>query len=227
MRRRSTTLCRAKYLTVPQTSRPRGWRAVLTEAGRFYPGQGRHPEPQPEPAESIGSPEGTGERRRAGRPRNAPDQPGSVLDLATIHSIVKDDPRFNVPATVAKRLRLKTNVSHVQAGGRGALRGEDHAGAGRDPPRDGNRSEGSLGEDTRATGEVYGFYANFETVGSQIEVAQKEENHVIKPVELDREGPMLISLAMLREPLASATPNWVTLPARAASNTFESARNDT
>jgi len=41
----------------------------------------------------------------------------------------------------------------------------------------------------------YGLYANFETVGSEIEVVQKEENHLIKPIDLDREGPMLISLA--------------------------------
>ena len=49
----------------------RGWRAVLTEAGRFYRDHGRYPEPpKPEPAETIDPPEGTGARSRPGRPRN-------------------------------------------------------------------------------------------------------------------------------------------------------------
>ena len=79
------------------------------------PGPRPLPEPpKPEPAKPIDPPEGTGGRRRPGRPRNVPDEPGSVPDGATVRRMAREDPRFNVPAPVAKPLRLKTNVMYKQ-----------------------------------------------------------------------------------------------------------------
>jgi len=170
------------------------WRAVLTEAGRFYRDHGRYPEPpKPEPAETIDPPEGTGGRRRPGRPRNVPDQPGSVPDLATVRRIAHD-PRFNVPAPVAKRLRLKTNVMYKQEV---VVRFEVKITRVQVATRyvTATDQEAAAEKIREQLEKPYGFYANFETVGSEIEVVQKEENHAVKPVELDREGPMLISLA--------------------------------
>lgn len=67
--------------------------AVLTEAGRFYLDLGRYPEPpKPEPAETIDPPEGTGGASPPGRPRNVPDQPVSLPDLATVRRIARTIP---------------------------------------------------------------------------------------------------------------------------------------
>ena len=172
-----------------------GWRAVLTEAGRFYRDHGRYPEPpKPEPAKTIDAPVGTGGRRRPGRPRDVTDEPGSVPDSATVRRMARDDPGFNVPAPVAKRLRLKTNVMYKQEV---VVRFEVKITRVQVATRyvTATDQEAAAEKIREQLEKPYGFYANFETVGSQIEVVQKEENHAIKPVELDREGPMLISLA--------------------------------
>lgn len=172
-----------------------GWRAVLTEAGRFYLDHGRYPEPpKPELAESVDPPEGTGGRRPPGRPRKVPDQPGSDPDLGTVRRIVKADPRFRVPATVAKRLRLRTNVMYRQEV---VVRFEAKITRVQVATRyvTATDQEAAAEKIREQLEKPYGLYANFETVGSEIEVVQKEENHLIKPIELDREGPMLISLA--------------------------------
>lgn len=179
-----------------------GWRASMTEKGAECLRLRRYPLPEP-PNDTVeldlGAPKETTPRKRRDRPstgaRVVVSANGEALDAEVVRRILATDPRFNVPASVQKKLKLNKDVvykqevdmkfevkiTRVQVATRYVTATDQEAAA----------------EKIRAQMEEnpYRMYANYETVGTEIEVTRVEEQRTVTPLQIDREGPLLISLA--------------------------------
>lgn len=192
---RAVGLANRKLVTV--TRGKAGWRASITTAGEFYLKHGRYEPPPPtpvkDPPQATRSGGVTEVLARGVRKSGAP-LPKPLMESETVQRILKADQRFRVPAAARSKLNLRRHViykqettmrfqvriTRVQVATRNVTATDPEAAAAK------------LREELD---KPYGLYASWETVGSEIEVIQAEEVRNITPVNLTREGPMLIALS--------------------------------
>lgn len=162
----------------------------------------RYPLPEP-PHDTVeldlGAPKETTLGKRRGRSsretRVVVSANGGALDADVVRRILAADPRFNVPASVQKKLKLNKDVvykqevdmkfevkiTRVQMATRYVTATDQEAAA--------EKIRAQMEEDPCR------MYANYKTVGTEIEVTRVEEKRTVTPLRIDREGPLLISLA--------------------------------
>lgn len=168
----------------------RGWRATLTEEGRHYLETGRYlPRPTSDPR-----PPAQPQRGRSKDPSAAaiPAAREPKKKQAPEPSLDKD-PRYLIPPKARNELRLrkqtmyrkdtsmryKVRVTRVQVAERYVTAPDREAAA------DKARTEFER---------PYGYFGTWDTVASGLDVIEEQRVETIAPVDLSREGPMLMPL---------------------------------